>query len=102
MSKEYQECVYNLWTGFVGKATCEAGYLKCDGFSCPLYTPKKESKQQTNYERLISKTPEQLAKTIVGWLADAAELCGENRQSFDIPKAEEYTISWLKSPAEEE
>lgn len=59
-------------------------------------------KPMTHYDRLVSKTPEELAKTIVGWLADAAELCGENRQEFDIPKAEEYTVSWLKSPAEEE
>ena len=55
----------------------------------------------TNYDLLISKTPDELAKTIVGWLADAAELCGENRQEFDFTKAEEYAVSWLKSPVEE-
>lgn len=67
----------------------------------PYLDYPKERKPMTNYDLLISKTPEELAKTIVGWLADVAELCGENRQEFDFTKAEEYAVSWLKSPMEE-
>lgn len=73
MSKEYQECAYNLWTGFVGKATCEAGYLKCDGLSCPLYTPKKEPKPQTNYDRLVSMTPNEMALWFAKTFGDAED-----------------------------
>lgn len=89
MSKEYFDCIYNLWTGFVGKATCEAGYLKCDGLSCPMYEPKKDAKPMTNYDRLVSKTPEELSQF---FFKDPAHL---------YMKTPQETLEWLKSPAEE-
>ena len=34
---EVFDCVYNWWDGFVGKETCEAGYLICEEKNCPMY-----------------------------------------------------------------
>lgn len=62
MSEEVFDCVYNLWTGFVGKATCEAGFLKCDEMSCPAYTrrPKKNwFTQRMMIEKAFNKWAEE-------------------------------------------
>lgn len=68
--------------------------------SCPAFI-LKTAKPITNYDRLIRKTPEEMARTIVEWLADAAEICGEDRKTFDLAAAEKYALDWLKSPVEE-
>lgn len=99
MSKEYQECVYNLWTGFVGKATCEAGYLECDGFSCPMYTPKKEPKSQTNYDRLVFMTHEELAFLIGNGCPPACvKPCREYLSVDGDTNCTDCWLDWLKAP----
>ena len=109
MSEEVFDCVYNLWTGFDGIVTCNAGFLKCNEMSCPAYTPRPKKKPQTNYDRLISKTPEQLAD----WLADILNHCENKkpeepcRMSCPLYKCCNYQPSdniedWLKSPVEVE
>lgn len=40
--EEVFDCVYNWWTGFTGKETCEAGYLVCKEEDCPMYHKAKE------------------------------------------------------------
>lgn len=96
------DCIYNLWTGFVGKTTCDAGFLKCNEMSCPAYTPRPKKRPMTNYDEITNASPEELSKIIVGWIADVATLCGYDRKSFDIEGAEKYTIDWLKSSIEED
>lgn len=105
MSKEYQECAYNLWTGFVGKATCEAGYLKCDGLSCPLYTPKKEPKPQTHYDLLISKTLEEMAEwlDLNSFVMLKGPRCkGCFSGECDLKECRQCYLDWLKEPVDEE
>ena len=41
--KEDFDCVYNWWTGFPGKETCEAGYLNCTEENCPCYHKRKDN-----------------------------------------------------------
>lgn len=55
------------------------------------------SKPQTNYDLLISKTPEELAKIIVD---DWCEIVCGSPCGCD-GKCEEKTLLWLKSPVEE-
>lgn len=38
------DCLFNWWSGFAGKETCEAGYLICKGEECSMYTKLKEDK----------------------------------------------------------
>lgn len=52
---------------------------------------------QTNYDLLISKTPEELAKIIVD---DWCEIVCGSPDGCDR-RCEEKTLSWLKSPVEE-
>lgn len=45
MSEEKSEafdCVFNWWSGFAGKETCEAGYLTCKEEDCPMYHKEKD------------------------------------------------------------
>ena len=58
-------------------------------------------KPQTNYDRLISKTPEELAKFITG--IDLCELlCGSPLVCDGYWCCEQKMLSWLKSPVEVE
>lgn len=41
--KEDFDCIYNWWTGFPGKETCEAGYLNCMEENCPCYCKRKDN-----------------------------------------------------------
>lgn len=47
MGQEVFDCVFNYWSGFPGKETCEAGYLDCKEEECPMYL-KEERKVQTH------------------------------------------------------
>ena len=40
--KDYIDCIYNWWSGFAGKETCDAGYLICKGERCPMYHKAEE------------------------------------------------------------
>ena len=53
---------------------------------------------QTNYDLLISKTPEEMAKIIVD---DWCEIVCGSPCGCD-GKCEEKTLSWLKAPADKE
>ena len=101
MSEEVFDCAYNLWTGFVGKATCEAGFLKCDEMSCPAYTRRPKKKPQTNADRIRSMTDEELARW-VNFHTDC-ENC-PNRECADPYRTSNSCVnsllSWLKSPVE--
>lgn len=70
----------------------------------PYLDYPKERKPQTNYDRLISKTPEELAEII-------ASDCPPNYPLVNCREYEKYDgnldcckcwLDWLKSPAEEE
>lgn len=73
-----------------------------DGDPPVMFCPSKIEKAQTHYDMITNASPEELSKIIVGWLADAAEICGYDRKSFDIEGAEKYAIDWLKSSIEED
>lgn len=92
MSRLYP-CVNCTEDGYCKKFSDEEVTSWCVQSPCKYEKP-------SNADRIRAMSDEELAKTIVGWLADAAELCGENRQEFDLPKAEEYAVSWLKAPVE--
>lgn len=98
MSREYSECVYNLWTGFVGKATCEAGYLNCDGLSCSMYTPKKDAKPTTHFDWIKSLSVEELANVLTDDWCEI--LCGS--PSVCDGQCEGKMLSWLKTPLNKE
>ncbi len=93
----------NYMRHLVGKNVGELN-VKC--INCNSYfklsefyrmTGKAEPKQLTNYERLVSKTPEELAE----WLEGSTSICFQ--PSKDCRKDEPCTtclLKWLKSPAE--
>lgn len=41
-NEEYIDCIYNWWSGFRGKETCEAGYLVCKEKNCENYCPIRD------------------------------------------------------------
>ena len=47
MNEEVFDCVFNWWTGFAGKETCEAGYLDCKEEECPMYQKAKAGEGET-------------------------------------------------------
>ena len=55
----------------------------------PAWNCKKRIKPITNYERLIRKTPEELA-----------EFLGENDSNFPIGDSKKKWLDWLKTEAE--
>ncbi len=71
------------------KATCSCTqYDECN-MECSLY--RKITGKQTNYDLLVSKTPEELAE----WLDN-------NDSNFPISDGGAHWLSWLKSPADKE
>ena len=50
MNEEVFDCVYNWWTGFAGKETCEAGYLDCKEEDCPMYQKVKKDELDATQE----------------------------------------------------
>ena len=63
------------------------------------------SKPQTNYDRLISKTPEELAE-LIGDNIDC-NICKEKHSADGCPRTDEKDcygvwLDWLKSPADKE
>jgi predicted amidophosphoribosyltransferase len=76
-------------------------------FVCPVcgYDDTPNPKPQTNYDRLISKTPEELAE----WMATKTscmrcpvdlDACHKFEFSGEM-SCEEILLSWLKSPAKD-
>jgi len=103
MNKEYFDCVHNLWTGFVGKATCEAGYLKCDGLSCPMYTQKKGLKSMTHFDGIKAMSVEELAKyinEISNGDCPTVGDCPEGVRENETCTPWQCWLYWLKSPVE--
>ena len=103
---EYLDCVNNWWSGFVGKETCEAGYLVCKGEECDRYTPEKKQKKQTNADKYFcNATDEELAKIIVcaKYFDRLCEivLAGEN-PGFCDDDCNECALNWLKQEVQDE
>lgn len=52
---------------------------------------RQQKKPRTNYDQLVSKTPEELAR----WLSD-------NDCNFPVGDSTQHWLDWLKSPADKE
>ena len=66
----------------------------CPQMDYVLFTPS----YKTNYDLLISKTPEELAHFITG--EDPCKLMCKNSPSFCNGDCEKRMLEWLKSPVE--
>lgn len=105
---EYLDCVNNWWGGFVGKETCEAGYLVCKGEECNRYTPEKKRKKQTNADKYFrNATDEELASFIAKAQADilrtvgrALNYPGDLVRDCDLEDAADDWLDWLKQEVE--
>lgn len=98
MGDEVIDCVYNLWTGFVGKATCEAGFLRCEEKFCPAYTPMSKPKPQTNADRIRQMSDEELADMLVD-IGECDRRCPAKLGDciFSDSSCRSAWIGWLKS-----
>ena len=81
------------------KARCENAGQHRVKTDCVSYISKDYPKPQTNYDRLISKTPEELARFVTR--EDLCALtCGEPCIPCD-GACERHMLEWLKAPVEE-
>lgn len=68
-----------------------------DHEDCGLFKPKP----MTNADRLISKTPEELADYLIRDVeAEAVRRCGRYLTAGEIDRAVNDCVSWLKAPVE--
>lgn len=66
----------------------------------PYLDYPKERKPQTNYDRLISKTPEELAKWIESMEPAACPWRDDHGDDCPYTNCSDCLLSWLKSPVE--
>ena len=100
------EC-YRDEKNFLGKVgvcwgTAERDACSCGGdkSKCDFYPSvrEEEKKPVTNYDRIVSKSPEELAKWLTSFVANTIKDCGLYTLSR---RYEEDALNWLKKEVKE-